>query len=128
MKDFLKDDNLEIDRLHLLAKSMLQSGMVNKRVIEKLQAEEGITSYYAQQIVENIQSEKNDKQNIIKLIVMGLFTIIAGIGMYIFSFVITLTLGVGFIIVYGGLVVAGIGMLVKAYGIYKNLPSYATSK
>lgn len=123
MTDFLKHMPDEAVALHQRAKELLAVDPTEEDFIAEM-VKEGITENYAKLILNNILSDKQNKRDFYKMLLMGLFTVSGALLLNYMSYNFAFRNGAAFMLVFWGLVVGGIIMLIHSIGIYRRLPRY----
>ncbi len=110
---------LKVVKLHQVVKAYLQNGITEEEIINLLQ-KENIDAFYAQTIIDNVLSDKEDKKDFWKLLLAGLFTIAAGLLINYFSYAIAYNTGSLSFYLFWGIIVAGIMMISRAFILFKK--------
>ena len=113
----------EAAALHRIAKQLLEADADEEEIYRELM-KEGIDRSYAEMILDNVLNDLRDRKDFYKMLVMGIFTVAGGLLLNFLSYNYSMRTGALGYYVFWGVVVAGIVMLIKAVGMYRNLPSY----
>lgn len=108
-----------VNELHQTVKEFLQKGMPEESIIKEL-GKKGIDAFYAQTIIDNVLSDKEDKKNFWKLLIMGIFTLVAALLINYFSYAIAFNSGAHYYYLFWGLVVAGVLMITRAFILFRK--------
>ena len=123
MNDLLRHMPDEQAALHRLAKDLLDKDPEENELIASLM-NEGITESYAKQIIDNGLTDIRNKKDFYKMLIMGVVTVAGALLLNYMSYETALHYSAGGMIVFWGLVVAGIIMLIRAGGMHRRLPRY----
>ena len=94
----------EVDKLHQVVKDFLQNGITEEEIIKLLQ-KENVEAFYAQTIIDNVLSDRQDKKDFWKLLLTGLFTIATGLLINYFSYSIAYNTGSPSFYLFWGIIV-----------------------
>lgn len=108
-----------IQQLHKKAKALLKEDKEEEEVIEAL-VKEGIEPGYATLILNNVLCDERDRRDAWKLTLMSVFFIAGGLYINYSSYTIAVNNNAGFFYVFWGIVVVGIGMLVRAFFLFRK--------
>lgn len=123
MTDFLRNMPDEAAALHKRAKEILLTGLSLEEATTEL-AKEGIAVFYAEMVIDNLLNDMRNRRDFFKMLIMAAFTVTGALALNYFSYDWAARSGAGFMLVFWGLVVAGIIMFIQAIGIYRKLPKY----
>lgn len=113
------DTKDKVDWLHKKAKDLLKQNKAEEEIILELR-NDGITEDYAKIIIENIQNDLHDKRSFWKLIFSGIFFILSGLTINYLSYRIAANQNAIFFYLFWGIIVVGIGLLFKAFIIFRK--------
>ena len=117
------DTNQNIDEkisdLHEKAKQLLSEDIQEKDIISEL-IKEGITSSYAEIIIENVKSDISDKRNFWKEFFTGIAITVVGFLLNYLSFAVATRSGTLTFILFWGIVVFGISVIIRAFIIFRK--------
>jgi hypothetical protein len=121
MTDFIKNMPNESAALHKRARELVDKNYEETELIQELMKED-ITENYARLILDNVLTDIRNKKDFYKMLVMGVFIIIGALLLNFMSYNYALRNGASFMLVFWGLIAAGIIILIQAIGIYRKLP------
>lgn len=113
----LTENDLEdrVAYLHNMTKELVNRNLEEEEIIARLK-KEGVDDAYARQLIENVLTDKRDRKDAHKLLLMGLVLTIGGIAANIYSYNRAVaTKQTSFIIIWG---IAGIGIIALARAIF----------
>ena len=113
------DPSEKIDFLHRKVKDLRKQGKKEEEILRELE-NEGIEDSYAQMILENVNSDIQDKRNFWKLIFGGVFFILGGLAVNIFSYRIAENFNASYFYLFWALPIAGILLIIKAFTIFRK--------
>ncbi len=111
--------DIQMQQLHKKAKALLKEDMEAHEVVEAL-VKEGIEPGYATLILNNVLSDERDRKDAWKLTLMGVFFVAGGLYINYSSYTIAVNNNASFFYVFWGIVVVGIGMLVRAFFLFRK--------
>jgi hypothetical protein len=114
-----KDLTTEIEQLHVLVKKLLEEKHSNEEIVEQLQ-KQGLEPYYIETIIQNIHDEESDKKSFRSSMIMGLFYVVAGLSINVFSFMTAENTGSSIFYLFWGIVVFGIVTIIRGFILYKR--------
>ncbi len=109
----------KVDFLHNKVKNLLKDKLTDEQIISEL-ANDGIDSFYAQTIIDNVNNDRSDNKNFWKLIFGGAFFTISGILINYFSYTIAVARNSWFFYLFWGILVFGIITICRAFIIFKK--------
>jgi hypothetical protein len=109
----------EIDQLHDEVRQMLRAKKTDEEVIRFIHSK-GHEIHYAEFVLENIRTERHDRNNFWKSFALGLVLIVSGLVLSFLTNYIARSTGGSLYLVFWGLVVAGISMLIRAFIIFRK--------
>jgi hypothetical protein len=109
----------EIEQLYLLVKKLIDEKYANEEIIKQLQ-KQGLEPYYIKMIIENVENDKADRKSLRNSIIMGVYFIVAGILINIFSYTIAVKANSLYFILFWGIVAYGIVTIVRGFILYKK--------
>jgi hypothetical protein len=113
------DSTSEIKKLHTQVKNLLEQNYSKEVIIKQLQ-EQGVAPYYIESIIENVKNEKTDSKSFRNCLIMGIFYIVAGLLVNIFSYRIAENTNSSFFYLFWGIVVFGIVTIIRGFILYKR--------
>jgi uncharacterized membrane protein HdeD (DUF308 family) len=82
--------------------------------------QQGLQPYYIEMIIENIKNEKANNKSFRNSLIMGIFYIVAGVLVNIFSYRIAENTNSSFFYLFWGIVVLGIVTIIRGFILYKR--------
>ncbi|MES2777160.1 MAG: hypothetical protein V4722_23490 [Bacteroidota bacterium] len=110
----------QIELLHLKVKRLLAQNQTDEMIIEELKKMDGIEAHYALLLIDNVNNDKSDKKSFRNSVIMGLFYIVSGLLINLFSYKIALSRYSLFFYVTWGIIAFGIVTVARGFIIYKK--------
>lgn len=115
----IRDTLTQVDELHAIAKELIRKDVDDDIIIQEL-INCGVDAAYAEMIIGNVRKDERDRRDSFKLILMGTFCIIGGLMITYLSYRMAANRASLFFFIFWGVVVAGIGMLIRGFSLYRK--------
>ena len=115
----IKDSTDEIKLLHSQVKELLKKNYTHEEIVDVLK-QKGLEPYYIETIIENIEQEKEDKVSFRNSTITGIFFIISGFAINIFSYRLAESANNSFFYVFWGIIVVGIVTVIRGFILYRR--------
>lgn len=118
--EFDNDISHKIKALHGRAHDLLKQNYDDEEIVTEL-SKTGITQHYARTILDNVYNEIDLRKQARNLLISGIGITVMGLAINLFSLYNAIKNGQSSFWLLWGIVVAGIIMIIKANGMYRQL-------
>ncbi len=108
-----------IEELHAKVRAFLAQGFSNEQIIDKLKAE-NLQPYYIEIVIENVQTQKNNRKSLINSTITGSFFVITGLAINFLSYKFSENSNSSSFLLFWGIVVVGIVTIVRGVILYRH--------